>query len=122
MCAKRSGKGTIAATLLRQDGAADLVESFTAISFRNAGAQQSNLSCFLEQFFVHALFLCFEFINSWNDFVFDELLGGLRDHAMLFGKIFGRENVVGRDRLNQEAATLDECQCLFCYLRTSVER
>src|SRR6476620_6038736 len=106
MCAEGGGEGTIAAALLRQDGAADLVESFAAISFRDARPQKSDLGCFLEQFFVNTLFLRFEFINSWNDFVFDKLLGGLRDHAMLFGKIFRRENVFGRDRFNQEAATL----------------
>ena len=52
-------------------------------------------------------FLLFDFVQAGHNFLVDEFLRRLRNQAMLFRDVFGREHLFRRARFNQKAATLD---------------
>jgi hypothetical protein len=55
-----------------------------------------------------------QLVDARNDFVINELARRLGNHAVLFGEVFGGENLIRRAVCNEELTTLNQL-LLFGY-------
>ena len=105
--AERGGKRSGATDVLADERAARLIETESAVLFGNVCADQAEIGRLLDQLAREFPIVLLEFIDARHDFVVDKLARRVGNHAMLFGEVFRREDLIGRALLNQKRATFD---------------
>src|SRR5205085_10236145 len=100
---KRSGT----ADVLADQRATCLVQAESAIFFGDVCADESEVSRFADDLARQFPIVLLELVEARDDFVVDKLPRGLGNHAVLFSKIFRREDLVSSALFNQERATFN---------------
>ncbi len=105
--AKRRSKGSAAPDVFTNERAARLVQSETAVLFGDVGADQSEFSRFGDELARQFPIVLLELVDVWCDFVIGKLPRRVGNHAMLFGEVFGREDLLRLSLLDQKRPTFD---------------
>ena len=98
------GKPGVLGNVVGDDGGGDFVHFQAAVGFGNFNSAEAEVAGFLQQVARDREILVFDFIGLRQDFVVGKLFGGLPDHLLLFGKIFGSEDIGSLPLFEQKAA------------------
>ena len=92
----------LVARLLAHDEGRDRVEGEAAVGLGNLDGEQAQLARLLQQAGREAVLLLLDAGGNREDLLLHELLGHLRNHAVLLGEVLGREDLLGAGRLAKE--------------------
>src|SRR6185369_11023840 len=92
LSSERSCERGRASNIFADERSTRLVQSESAILFRNVRADQAKLGSFVDQLASQLPVVLLEFIDPGIDLVIDKLPSGVGDHAVLFSKIFRSED------------------------------
>src|SRR6185503_5311076 len=106
--AERGGKRSRAPDVFADERTTRLIETKSAVLFGNVGANQTEVSRFTDEFARQFPVVLLELVDARHHFVIDKLPRGVGDHAMLFGEVFRRKDLLRRALLDQERATFDK--------------
>src|SRR6185436_12506348 len=106
--AERGGKRSGPSDVLADEGAAGLIETQTAKLFGNVGANETEFSRLNHELARQFPIVLLELVNARHYFLIDKLPRRVGDHAMLFGEVFRREDLLRRPLLDQERATFEK--------------
>src|SRR5262250_67773 len=104
MSAPRGRKTRVFRNTVGDHGRGDFVHFEPAVSLWNFNSTKPQLSRFLQQMTYDSEILVLHLFDVGNDFVLCELFSRLGDEAMLFGKIFRREDILSRARFKQKTS------------------
>ena len=107
MASPRRRKSRILGNVVGDHRRGDLVHLQSTVGFGNFDAAQAEVSRLLQQCAGDGEVLVLDLLGLGQDFVDRELFGGLRDHLVLLGEIFGREDFGSLPLFQQKAAAED---------------